>query len=94
MFCRNCGQQFPDSTKFCPNCGTSVNGTDNNGTNEKKQQEKAQKYVYLFAFIFGAVISLLLIVGGNPEYQYMFITIFGVCLVGTIGLLVDLYKKK
>lgn len=24
MFCRNCGKEIPESTKFCPNCGTNV----------------------------------------------------------------------
>jgi len=24
MFCKNCGQQLPDDTKFCPECGTAT----------------------------------------------------------------------
>ena len=24
MFCKNCGTQIPDGTKFCPNCGAQV----------------------------------------------------------------------
>lgn len=24
MFCRNCGAQLPDGTKFCPNCGSAT----------------------------------------------------------------------
>lgn len=26
MFCKNCGQAMPDNTKFCPACGTAVEG--------------------------------------------------------------------
>ena len=26
MFCKNCGNQIPDETKFCPNCGAEVGG--------------------------------------------------------------------
>ncbi|HEX4019996.1 MAG TPA: PspC domain-containing protein [Acidobacteriaceae bacterium] len=25
MFCKQCGQQFPDGAVFCPGCGTPVN---------------------------------------------------------------------
>lgn len=28
MICSNCGTQFPDSAKFCPNCGTAVAQSD------------------------------------------------------------------
>ncbi len=24
MFCKNCGKEIPDETKFCSNCGTAV----------------------------------------------------------------------
>ena len=24
MFCKNCGKEVPDGTKFCPNCGAQV----------------------------------------------------------------------
>lgn len=24
MFCKNCGKEIPDSTKFCSSCGTAV----------------------------------------------------------------------
>lgn len=24
MFCKNCGQQVPDTAQFCPNCGTKI----------------------------------------------------------------------
>lgn len=33
MFCRNCGKQIPDDSKFCQFCGTTiVNGTNSNQT--------------------------------------------------------------
>ena len=30
MFCKNCGSQFPDGEKFCPNCGTAVSAEEVN----------------------------------------------------------------
>lgn len=31
MYCRNCGRQLEDNTRFCPDCGCPVeNGTGNN----------------------------------------------------------------
>ena len=33
-FCINCGQELPEGAKFCANCGTSANGT-NQGTQRK-----------------------------------------------------------
>lgn len=28
MFCKNCGKEISDDTKFCPNCGAAVDGND------------------------------------------------------------------
>lgn len=33
MFCKNCGKELPDGTKFCPSCGTD------NGTIEDKMND-------------------------------------------------------
>lgn len=27
MYCKNCGNQIPDGTKFCPNCGAQTDST-------------------------------------------------------------------
>lgn len=38
MFCRNCGTQVSDDTKFCPNCGSPVDEPNppGNGTQENQ----------------------------------------------------------
>lgn len=38
MFCTNCGKQFPDGTKFCPECGTPAAGV-------QSQSQRAQSFV-------------------------------------------------
>lgn len=38
MFCKNCGVQISEETKFCPNCGNSV--VDNKIANENNSEEK------------------------------------------------------
>lgn len=30
MFCSNCGKPLDNNSAFCPECGTKVNGYDNN----------------------------------------------------------------
>lgn len=37
MFCNKCGQQMPDNTQFCPNCGNKVGGTFDNVANDAKK---------------------------------------------------------
>ncbi len=39
-YCKNCGTQVPEGTKFCQNCGTQVNETE---TVNKPTQEKFQE---------------------------------------------------
>lgn len=39
MFCRNCGTQCPDGTKFCPSCGCTF---DNDQPTENVQQNFSQ----------------------------------------------------
>lgn len=51
MFCKNCGAQVPDGTKFCPECGTEltsqttndvgqINGTIQTGTTQNTPKRK------------------------------------------------------
>ena len=39
-FCRNCGNQVNDGTKFCPKCGQAVDGA----TQQQVNQQQAQAY--------------------------------------------------
>ncbi len=32
MYCRNCGKELPDDSKFCPNCGSKQDGASKRGS--------------------------------------------------------------
>lgn len=59
MYCRNCGQQIPDDSKFCTNCGVSVEETttpvdiqqENNYYEQPNQQAVSQPGMKWFKFI-------------------------------------------
>lgn len=36
-FCINCGQQFPNGAKFCPECGTPTTGTQSKSQDQRSQ---------------------------------------------------------
>ncbi len=41
-YCRNCGKEIPEGTKFCPNCGTAVDVESANNTNQDFYQDSYQ----------------------------------------------------
>ncbi len=40
MFCKNCGNEVPEGTNVCPNCGQSVNGEQPQQTQQSQQSEQ------------------------------------------------------
>lgn len=42
MYCRNCGKELPDGSKFCTFCGTSQEAAAANQENEKQSQSEYQ----------------------------------------------------
>ena len=56
MFCKSCGQEFPDDTVFCTKCGA------NQGTMQKKEKSRTVELVLgllggIFGF-FGALFAI------------------------------------
>lgn len=39
MFCKNCGKELNDSTKFCPNCGSDVDNCQNISENNSDKEK-------------------------------------------------------
>ena len=62
MFCRKCGKEIRENTKFCPQCGNPVNAieTKEHGNPKARAGKKNKR---LFAIIVGAVI--IVAVGGG-----------------------------
>lgn len=50
MFCRNCGTQIKDESKFCPNCGAIF--SENNGKKKKSNFILALIKVFLSSMFF------------------------------------------
>ncbi len=96
MFCRKCGQQFPDNTNFCPNCGAATNGSDYQGNQQDKQskENKDKMISFLIGCIFVALFCIILLIGGNSELKYLAGLGFAVSLIGIIGTLVYMGKDK
>ena len=52
-FCENCGNELPEGTKFCPNCGAAVNTAVQNNTNngfqpiDKKSEDIPTRIMYV-----------------------------------------------
>ena len=73
MFCKNCGNEISDDSKFCNFCGTkqqsAVAVPENNSSNEYEKSEKTLWGIVLACLIFVFVIILVIAVavGGNSS---------------------------
>ena len=64
MFCGKCGNQMPDESTYCDNCGSSIETQSQTETVEELKEEKpkkAKKKKWLFLFIPVVVIAVLVI---------------------------------
>jgi uncharacterized membrane protein YvbJ len=39
MFCKNCGKEIPEESKFCPSCGEQISNMAENKQEEQKEQD-------------------------------------------------------
>lgn len=58
MFCRNCGQQLPDGSLFCPRCGTSVQAGAS-PVQDKNQPAPGMAVLSFFLPIVGLILYLV-----------------------------------
>lgn len=45
MFCKNCGKELTNDTKFCPNCGTAVNEDKPFGSQVDENDDRKSKLI-------------------------------------------------
>lgn len=94
MFCKNCGQQVPDESKFCLHCGAnlSINETDEAAKDEPKAALKNSGKA-----IAGFVLSLVSVVVGGYDLVSLLLAI-SCAVIGlvfsTIGRQEIMLKKK
>lgn len=63
MFCRNCGQQLPDGSLFCPRCGTSVQA----GASPVQDKTLPSPGIAVLSFFFPIVGLILYLVWMDSE---------------------------
>lgn len=93
MFCRNCGKEFEDGTKFCPMCGTGVETEAQTPRTAQwhsgEQSHKSRTVTALLAFFLGYLGVHRFYVGktGTGILQMLLTCCFG---IGAIWALIDL----
>ena len=64
MFCKNCGTQVPDGTKYCPSCGTPTG--DNVANTSSSSSQMDAKATSIVAYITG-IGFLIAYLAGDKE---------------------------
>lgn len=76
MYCKNCGNQINESSKFCPNCGmqtqeSNINHSQVRTIKQKAKMPKKQKICFI-----GAVISVIFTIGTVTPLLF-FVSFYG-----------------
>lgn len=63
MYCKNCGEQLPDESKYCIKCGHKMNGQPDPKADELKKTLSWQQLLliavgsYILGYIFGGIVG-------------------------------------
>lgn len=70
MFCKKCGKQVANDSKFCKYCGTVLKDFETSSNNyEKPQKKKSNKKMIIIAIILWVVFIVIVNLNGNSENQ-------------------------
>lgn len=99
MLCNKCGASIPENSKFCLNCGASLNskGTklsvSKKGTNIEKLNKRLS---WKMLIIVGAVLYILTLPFLNYNVIFPFVSILGILMLslGFVNFIVFLFLKN
>lgn len=61
MYCKNCGTEFNENDKVCPNCGQAIEGDQNPITNDDKSPKSKKSFNFKPKYVIAAVAALIVI---------------------------------
>ncbi len=100
MFCSNCGNQIPDGTKFCPNCGAATGENAAQASAPVVSGQDNSKTMAILAVIFPVLFFLPLVVQPKTEFgtfwanQALLLLLLGVIagIIPIIGAVIGIFE--
>ncbi|WP_051586383.1 zinc ribbon domain-containing protein [Selenomonas sp. AE3005] len=94
MFCKNCGKEVTEQSKFCPYCGKSVFELDSKEKIYYVSSKNRTVAILLTLLGFFGVAGLQRIYVGRYIWGFIYIFTFGFFFIGTMYDLIQLYYEK
>ena len=75
MYCKHCGKEIADDSKFCQHCGGKLDNVVEVIKDETHIEKKVSKLFssinkkYLYAYIIWVIINAILLCLGNDDYS-------------------------
>lgn len=88
MFCKQCGAQIADDSKFCPSCGAPINGTTR--PDDSSVSRKSRLIALLLCWFLGVFGAHRFYAGRPLSAVFMILTIGGLGIWALVDLIVIL----
>lgn len=100
-FCRNCGSEIPEETRFCPNCGTSVEITEVSQVENREiipvneyEVVESESTLDKFGKYYGIILLILAFVDFQSDPAILTIVLSAAIIAGSIFCFSKKYKLK